>query len=124
MEVLKQISPTLVPVAPKDWPSKILPSSRARRARMLAQFPFCAPVFKFFARKILSQKISQHERKKNTRTISDPGALNYYPTVPFRRNTRSLSVTADDRRRSVRLPIKACLLLPIATKPPESEISV
>ena len=34
MEVLKQISPTRVPVAPNDSPSKNLPSSRARMARM------------------------------------------------------------------------------------------
>jgi hypothetical protein len=34
MAVLKQISPTRVPVAPNDFPSKYLPSSRARRARI------------------------------------------------------------------------------------------
>src|ERR1700751_3048875 len=33
MAVLKQISPTRVPVAPKDSPSKYLPSSRARSVR-------------------------------------------------------------------------------------------
>src|ERR1700732_1640935 len=34
MAVLKQISPTRVPVAPNDLPSKYLPSSRARSARI------------------------------------------------------------------------------------------
>jgi hypothetical protein len=33
-------------------------------ARMLAQFPFCAPVFKFFARKIPLPKTPLDEQKE------------------------------------------------------------
>src|SRR4029453_9786190 len=36
MEVLKQASPTVVPVAPKLSPTNVRPSSRARIARMWA----------------------------------------------------------------------------------------
>jgi hypothetical protein len=46
MAVLKQISPTRVPVAPKDSPSKDLPSSRARSARIGLHCRCCRPIFK------------------------------------------------------------------------------
>src|SRR4051812_26954169 len=46
MEVLKQTSPTRVPLAPNDSPSKIRPSSRARIARMLAQCAVEPRIFK------------------------------------------------------------------------------
>src|SRR4029077_4917452 len=46
MEVLKHTSPTRVPVAPNDSPSKIRPSSRASNARIKSQClaRLCDPV--------------------------------------------------------------------------------
>src|SRR5919108_3301605 len=45
MAVLKQISPTHVPVAPKDSPSKYRPSSRAMSARTSPRSIICAGEF-------------------------------------------------------------------------------
>jgi len=38
---------------------------------------------------------------KKTQIEFDPGFLKFTPLVPFRRISRSLLVTVDDRRRSV-----------------------
>src|SRR6478736_5082560 len=89
MEVLKQTSPTRVPVAPNDSPSKIRPSSRARIARMFAQCAASRRFFKFVIVLVLMlvlglQRIDydyehEHEHEKTPNRFRDSGFLKYYP---------------------------------------------
>src|SRR5437762_12995389 len=137
MEVLKQISPTHVPVAPKDSPSKYRPSSRAMSVRTSLRSIGVGSKFSTQWKPeadtpclvMLSESLqrnSKHEPRRSTHlcfsAFNTAGllfgeaatsaanrmllalqrktriefsirVLNVTPLMPFRRITRSLSVT-------------------------------
>src|SRR6266404_9139924 len=102
MAVLKQISTTCVPTAPKDSPSKNRPSSRASSARIGVNCRCYRRIFKcdeaIRDRRIEIRnlnwwfvEVTNHEKPGSK---FDPGFLeNFTPLVPFRWISRSLLVT-------------------------------
>src|SRR4051812_28206040 len=108
MEVLKHASPTRVPLAPNDSPSKIRPSSRARIARMLAQCAAYRGIFKCSVSRLLlllllvafRLRLQSGGEDKKARAAFAARASKDTPQMPFRWISRSLSVTGGRPSRA------------------------
>src|SRR5213593_4975025 len=96
MAVLKQTSPTRVPVAPKDSPSKYRPTSRARSVRTSLRIIELIGRFSIAIRGIVLSN-PQCGGQKNPDRIFDPG-FKFYPAGAVQVNSPvPFSERVDDR---------------------------
>src|SRR5579885_1514710 len=103
MAVLKQISPTHVPVAPKDSPSKHRPSSRAKSARISpGSMRSYRAIFKCFERnKFFSRKRIPQVRRAPTQRLEASIAMAEFYEQGRRTRARNQGLSLSAERLSL-----------------------